>query len=302
MVSPLADHTGWQITPTLHSRAEGSIDPRNYSLQPSFSVCVLGASRGIGAAIAYAFVRAGAGYLILTGRDLPALENVAKEAQQLATNKSLKVITAYCEVTSDANVATIAKLIREKAGRLDVAIFNAGLWGSTDIRITEGSTQQFQDVVNTDIMGTYLAAHQLVPLLLSSEGGARSFVAISGTGAWVVDGPVAHAAHCTGKLAQARLIEHMANNFRQEGLLAVAVHPGCTPTDTSLSAPEIFHPYLTDDIGLCGGFLVWLTSRASDRLWLSGRFISATWDIEELESMKDSIVSADMLKARMVVS
>ena len=52
-------------------------------------------------------------------------------------------------------------------------------------------------------------------------------IAISGTGAWLVDGPVAHAAHCVSKLAQVRPVEHMGNSFRDEGLLAVAVHPGC---------------------------------------------------------------------------
>jgi len=59
---------------------------------------------------------------------------------------------------------------------------------------------------------------------------------------------------------------------------------------------------LTDDAILCGAFLVWLTKTRDDRLWLSGRYLSATWDIDELVSMKKAIVEKDMLKARMVVS
>ena len=59
---------------------------------------------------------------------------------------------------------------------------------------------------------------------------------------------------------------------------------------------------LTDDPGLCGGFLIWLTSTRKDRLWLSGRFLSATWDADELLSMREAIVKSDMLKARMVVT
>ena len=59
---------------------------------------------------------------------------------------------------------------------------------------------------------------------------------------------------------------------------------------------------LTDDPGLCGGFLVWLTKTREDRLWLSGRFLSATWDADELLSMREAIVKSDMLKARMVVT
>lgn len=38
-----------------------------------------------------------------------------------------------------------------------------------------------------------------------------------------------------------------------------------------------------------------------EKLWLSGRFLSATWDADELVEMKEAIVKRDMLKAQMVV-
>ena len=240
MASPLPDHTGWQITPTLHKASIGITDPSNTTLPSPFAACILGASRGIGASIAYAYALAGADTLVLTGRDVPALEIVAAEAQRLAPG-DITVLVSVCDVTSDESVATLAELMRAKIGRLDVLVVNAGLWGETAIRVTEGSTRQFQDVVNTDIVGAYLAAHYLIPIMLASESGAKAFVAISGTGAWVTNGPVAHAAHCTSKLAQARLVEHMANDFQKEGLLVVAVHPGCVLTDTSKLAPTMFH-------------------------------------------------------------
>jgi hypothetical protein len=56
---------------------------------------------------------------------------------------------------------------------------------------------------------------------------------------------------------------------------------------------------LTDDPGICGGFCVWLTSERRD--WLSGRYITANWDTEELEAMKDDIIKEDKLKFRMTV-
>lgn len=56
---------------------------------------------------------------------------------------------------------------------------------------------------------------------------------------------------------------------------------------------------LTDDIGLCGGFLTWLTKEKRD--WLGGRFLSANWDVDELEKKRAEIVSEDKLKARLVI-
>jgi hypothetical protein len=56
---------------------------------------------------------------------------------------------------------------------------------------------------------------------------------------------------------------------------------------------------MTDTPELCGGFVVWLTK--GQRTWLGGRYVSATWDVEELEAMKDDIVQDDKLKQRLVV-
>jgi hypothetical protein len=56
---------------------------------------------------------------------------------------------------------------------------------------------------------------------------------------------------------------------------------------------------LTDDPGICGGFCAWLTSERRD--WLSGRYIMANWDVEELVAMKDDIKKEDKLKFRMAV-
>lgn len=56
---------------------------------------------------------------------------------------------------------------------------------------------------------------------------------------------------------------------------------------------------LRTDVGLCGGFLTWLTKER--RAWLSGRYLSVHWDVDELEAKKDEIVNEDKLKFRMAI-
>ena len=63
--------------------------------------------------------------------------------------------------------------------------------------------------------------------------------------------------------------------------------------------PEHFKAACNDHPGLCGAFLVWLAKER--RGWLSGRYVSANWDAEELERRRKEIVGKDMLKMRMVV-
>jgi phage terminase large subunit-like protein len=51
---------------------------------------------------------------------------------------------------------------------------------------------------------------------------------------------------------------------------------------------------LTDDVGLCGAFCVWL-SRVRPK-WLNGRLVSAKWDVDELMAKKDVVEDQDLLK------
>ena len=58
------------------------------------------------------------------------------------------------------------------------------------------------------------------------------------------------------------------------------------------------HLDLIDDVQLPAGFCLWLTKER--REWLSGRFVIANWDVEELMAKKDEIITQDKLKFRMV--
>jgi hypothetical protein len=56
---------------------------------------------------------------------------------------------------------------------------------------------------------------------------------------------------------------------------------------------------MVDTPDLCAGFTVWVTK--GQRAWLNGRYVSATWDVDELLAKKDEIVKDDKLKLRMVM-
>lgn len=92
----------------------------------------------------------------------------------------------------------------------------------------------------------------------------------------------------------------MAELYSKDGILFHAIHPGMVKeTAFPPGMPEDFKQFSQDDQSLCGAFLIWLVKER--RGWLNGRYVSATWDVEELEAKKDEVVEGDKLKMRMVV-
>ncbi len=122
------------------------------------------------------------------------------------------------------------------------------------------------------------------------------------------------AAHCTNselvpiaysmsKRANCHMAEQMAKDHKKDGLLAYAVHPGAVVTpqtqNHSLGKGDVWDALLNDTVDLCGGWLTWLTKERRD--WLSGRYLSVTWDVDELAAKEEQIVKEDLLKFRMAV-
>jgi len=87
----------------------------------------------------------------------------------------------------------------------------------------------------------------------------------------------------------------------KNGVVAYAIQPGGVKTDLASDVPEGrgWEALLIDDVGLCGGFCVWHTKEKRD--WLSGRYLDARWDIEELLRNKEEVVSKDLLKFRLAL-
>jgi NAD(P)-dependent dehydrogenase (short-subunit alcohol dehydrogenase family) len=105
-------------------------------------------------------------------------------------------------------------------------------------------------------------------------------------------------AYQTSKFALCRFTEFLDEGYAHLGLVAFALHPGATVTEMGLKLPEELHDYLTDTIELPADTLVWLCKER--REWLRGRFVAATWNMEEFEKRKDEIVERDLLKFRML--
>ncbi|KAJ9609180.1 hypothetical protein H2200_006952 [Cladophialophora chaetospira] len=289
---------GFQVTPTLHNKAEGPTLPSNNAVHSiPFVVLVTGAGKGIGFQIALAYAQAGASGLVISSR----------------TQSDLDELTRQVKKVNKQDVVKLAAKTENHFGRIDVVVANAGVM-SKYITAEDGSHRlpynieedgDLPRVFDINLIGTYLLARHFIPLLNASPNRVQAFIAISSVTSHFSDSTFTPLAYNVSKLAQNRLIESLHNDYNaQTGLVFYAVHPGVVVTPQTeehrkASDGKKWDAVLNDDIGLCGGVLTWLTS--AKREWLSGRYINANWDVTELEGRKDEIINRDLFKFQMAV-
>jgi hypothetical protein len=144
-------------------------------------VMVTGASRGIGAATARALAAGGA-KVGLVARDASKLAGLARE---LGEDRALAVTG---DITDDASITAAAQQIADRFGRIDALIANAGI--NHPGTVFTLSTDDFADIVNTNLTGAYRTVKAALPHVMKSGGyvlivsSISSSVGLGGMGAY----------------------------------------------------------------------------------------------------------------------
>jgi len=138
------------------------------------SVIVTGGSKGIGKGMARVFASHGAKTLIVA-RHLKDAEAAAHEL-----NKAGATVSAFAaDVTKLSDMEAMAKAAVDRHGGLDVLCANAGIFPQA--KIEEMSPESWDDVMNTNLKGTFLGVKACVPHLKKSTQG-RIIITSSITG------------------------------------------------------------------------------------------------------------------------
>jgi len=277
-----------------HTDTYAAIDPKKADLSGKV-VLVTGASRGIGRTIAVSFAQAGASGVVILARGDPKTSEAAVQAAQ-RPGTSLRVLSVAADVTDSAQVESAVKCIKETFGRLDILVNNAGYSERVGATIAESDPNDWWKVWEINMRGTYNVTRAAIPLMIEC-GAAASIVNVSSVVAhWVRP---TWSAYQVSKFSVLRFTELTVAEYGDKGIFAFCVHPCATPTDLNENLPEEIKKRLVDTPELAAHTIVWLVKER--REWLSGRYLSCKWDVEELLAKKDHIVGGDKLKLRMVV-
>ncbi|KAH8886545.1 short chain dehydrogenase reductase [Thozetella sp. PMI_491] len=294
---PSTPENGFQFTKRVHSRPYPFICSAKHA---GHHVLITGGTRGIGRATAVAFARSGASAIAVADIS-ESCGQLADELESEARNyghEPPQIVLIRLDVSDEKSVQECASIIRQKFNmKLDILVNNAGFM--TPARtIPKSDTNTWWRTMEVNLKGPYLMSKHFVPILLSTTGGLKTIININSIAAHNLR-PQA-SAYGTSKFAVLKLTEFLLVDAADQGLVAYSIHPGAVLTELAEKGmpPETLSG-LGDSPELAGATIAWLSSET--RAWLSGRYLSATWDMEELLQLREDIAKHDKLKVRLVV-
>lgn len=131
---------------------------------------ITGASAGIGAAIAAELGQAGAAVVVVARRQ----EGVERVASELASD-AIDAVGITADVRDEDSVERLFGQVRDRFGRLDVLVNNAGgSFGDSFGRgaLLELGASDFTEAYRFNVVATYLCSRTAVPLMRHSGGGS----------------------------------------------------------------------------------------------------------------------------------
>ncbi len=180
------------------------------------SVLVTGGSRGIGAAVAQAFLALG---------DDVAVTSRSGDAPHGA-------LGVRCDVADSAQVAAAFTEIEAAQGPVEVLVANAGI--TRDTLLLRMSDEDWAAVIGTNLTGSFNVAKRAAKGMLRLRRGRLVFVS-SVVGMLGSPGQVNYASSKAGLVGMAR---SMARELGSRSITANVVAPGFVDTDMTAALPD----------------------------------------------------------------
>jgi 3-hydroxybutyrate dehydrogenase len=194
-------------------------------MSPDFDgkrVLVTGGSRGIGYAVARAFVVAGADVTVLAER-----EDVFDAARKLAAEHGRDVRAIHCDVTDRVRLRSAVRAL----GSLDVLVANAGTGDITSLAGDDEIDELFDRIVRINLVGAFNTVRAALPIL---RDGGRIIFTSSVHGQAIA--PPNMSAYAASKGGLEAMLRSFARELGPRGINVNAVAPGMVTTELTLGA------------------------------------------------------------------
>lgn len=236
---PLTSPEGDNFTRVIHGDTYDFVSPTKHAGLAGRAVFISGASKGVGRAIARSCAAAGCTALALAANaGMESIRADVEAAAPEATRPALRILTFTLDVCDAVEVEAAAAQTQRAFGRLDVLVNSAGCMQKGAL-VAESDPHGWWRTLDVNLRGTYLLTRAFLPLLLAGDGGLRTVVNLSSTGAHgLLPGG---SAYQLSKLAVLKFTESVMADYADRSVLCYAVHPGAVRTGLALNIPERYH-------------------------------------------------------------
>ncbi|HEY7649397.1 MAG TPA: 3-oxoacyl-[acyl-carrier-protein] reductase [Methylomirabilota bacterium] len=188
---------------------------------------ITGGSRGIGAASAALLAEDGAA-VVVSGRDADRLDRAVKEM----TASGNTVVGVVADVASREDAERLVETARQRFGRLDVLINNAGI--TRDTLLVRMKDEDWDRVLEINLRGAFLMTRAATKLMMRQKSGR--IINIASTA-----GVMGNAGQTNYSAAKAGLIgftKAAARELAHWSIQVNAIAPGLIDTEMTAAVPE----------------------------------------------------------------
>jgi 3-oxoacyl-[acyl-carrier protein] reductase len=196
-----------------------------HRLQDKVSI-ITGAAQGIGLATALKFAREGA-IVVICDIQPAAIEAAVSQCQALGA----QAVGFTLDVTRREQVDAVVAAVKEKFGRIDVLVNNAGI--TKDARLQKMTLEQFDAVIDVNLRGVFHCA-QAVADTMAAQGSGVILNASSVVGIYGNFGQTNYAATKFGVIG---FTKTWARELGPKGVRVNAVAPGFIETPILSTIP-----------------------------------------------------------------
>ena len=187
---------------------------------------ITGASSGIGKALACALAREGA-IPVLSARRAQELERVRERCIELGAADALVL---PLDVTDAAAMPSAVAAVREKFGRIDTLINNAGI--SQRSLCVDTDMAVYRRLFEVDVLGQIALTKAVLPVMLAQESG---HIAVMASVAGKVGAPY-RTVYCAAKHAVMGFFDALRAEVAKRGIRVTTITPGYIRTAISIHA------------------------------------------------------------------
>ena len=184
---------------------------------------ITGGGRGLGKATAIAFAKEGID-IAITGRNETVLKETVSELQTFG----IKAIYSVFDVSNYEDVRRGINNILKSLGSIDILVNNAGIaaFGS----FNEMEVSQWSQIIQTNLMGMYYVTKEVLPHLISQNGG--DIINVASTAG--LNGNANISAYSASKFAVIGMSDSLMKEVRKNNIRVCTLTPSTIESDMSI--------------------------------------------------------------------